>query len=204
MPALSACRERPKCSLDTLGIIPRAGWGAAEPDVENSAEGVYDPETNPEGWMVYDKPLEEVLTTIIVHHSALPLTDGPLEIQQMHMELRRYADIAYQFVIDAGGWIYEGRSLTIRGSHTGGHNTGTVGVVLLGDFQLIEPTEAQIEALRRLSACLIDQYGITHLAGHRDFQPGVTVCPGDNLEPLLSELAADLGIELGTGGYNGP
>lgn len=201
---LGGCKQREKCSLDALSIIPRSGWGAVEPDIEKSAEGIYDPKTNPEGWMVYDKPLEEVLTTIIVHHSALPITDGPREIQKMHMELRHYADIAYQFVIDAGGWIYEGRSLTVRGSHTGGHNTGTIGIVLLGNFQEIEPTDAQMEALRKLSACLIDQYGINYLAGHRDFQPGITECPGDNLEPLLPRLAKDLGFQFGIEGYNGP
>ena len=52
--------------------------------------------------------------------------------------------------------------------------------------------------------CLIDAYAITHLAGHRDFQPGVTLCPGDNLEVLLPDLAAELGIAFGTEGYVGP
>jgi hypothetical protein len=202
--SLAGCQQRQKCSLDSLNIVPRAEWGAVEPRIENSEEGVYDAATNPEGWLVYSEPLEDVLTTIVVHHSALPTSDGPREVQQMHMELRHYADIAYQFVIDAGGSIYEGRSLNVRGSHTGGHNTGTVGIVLLGDFQIIEPTDAQMEALRSLSACLIDRYGITHLAGHRDFQPGVTVCPGDNLEALLPDLVTELGIQFGTGGYNWP
>jgi hypothetical protein len=201
---LIGCKQQEKCSLDSLGIISRAQWGAAEPDIEGSAEGVYDVAANPEGWMIYDKPLEEVLTTIIVHHSALPTSDGPREIQNMHMELRHYADIAYQFVIDPEGSIYEGRSLTVRGAHTGGHNTGTVGIVLLGDFQIVEPTDAQLEALRRLSACLIDRYSITHLAGHRDFQPGITACPGNHLEALLPQVAASLGIQFGTDGYKGP
>jgi hypothetical protein len=202
---LGGCQpQREKCSLDTLNIVPRAGWGAAEPRIEDSAEGVYNPVTNPEGWMVYDEPLEEVLTTIVVHHSALPTSDGPREIQQLHFEARNYADIAYHFVIDTGGWIYEGRSLNVRGSHTGGHNTGTVGIVLLGNFQEIEPTDAQIETLRSLSTCLIDRYGITHIGGHRDFQPGVTECPGEKLAVLLPEVAADLGVQYGIEGYNGP
>lgn len=203
--ALGGCQpQREKCSLDSLSIIPRAKWGAAEPRIEGSEEGVYHAVTNPQGWLVYDQPLEEVLTTIIVHHSALPTSDGPLQIQQLHFEARNYADIAYHFVIDTGGWIYEGRALDVRGAHTGGRNTGTAGIVLLGNFQVIEPTDAQIETLRSLSACLIDRYGITHLAGHRDFQPGVTECPGDNLTALLPGLVAELGVEFGTAGYSGP
>jgi hypothetical protein len=67
-----------------------------------------------------------------------------------------------------------------------------------------EPPEAQMASLRTLSACLIDAYDITHIAGHRDFQPGITDCPGDSLEVLLPSLAAELGIEFGTEGYAGP
>jgi hypothetical protein len=183
--------------------VSRAEWGAADP-VLDSVEGVYDPVNNPGGWMVYEEPLERVLTTIIVHHSALPVSDGPREIQQMHLEFKGYADIAYQFLIDDTGRIYEGRSITVRGAHTGGHNTGTVGIVLLGNFMDSEPTEAQLSSLHALSACLIDAYGISHIAGHRDFQPGVTDCPGDRLEALLPGFATDLGIEFGTQGYAGP
>jgi hypothetical protein len=172
--------------------------------VLDSVEGVYDPVSNPGGWMVYDAPLDEVLTTIIVHHSALPVTDGPREIQDMHFRFKGYADIAYQFLIDETGQIYEGRSLTVRGAHTGGHNTGTVGVVLLGNFMEDTPTDAQMDSLRALSSCLVDAYRITHIAGHRDFQPGETDCPGDNLEGLLPDLAAELGVAFGTQGYAGP
>ena len=153
---------------------------------------------------MYEKPLAQALNTVVVHHSALPLSDGPLEIQYKHTHTKGYADIAYQFVIDQTGQIYEGRSLNVRGAHTGGHNTSTVGIVLLGNFMTGEPTEAQMASLRTLSACLIDAYDITHIAGHRDFQPGITDCPGDNLERLLPSLAVELGIKFGTEGYTGP
>lgn len=195
--------RRETCSPDLLQIVPRSEWGAAEPNLD-SVEGLYDPVTNPGGWLVYTEPLPEVLTTIVVHHSALPLSDGPREIQQMHFQFKDYADIAYHYLIDETGQIYEGRSLTVRGAHTGGHNTGTVGIVLLGNFEISQPTEAQLASLHTLSACLIDAYAITHIAGHRDFQPGATDCPGDNLEALLPALAAELGIEFGTEGYAGP
>jgi hypothetical protein len=194
-----------KCSMATLEIIPRDEWHAVLPDVQESVEGVYDASTNPGGWYIYSKPLEEVLNTIVVHHSALPLSDGPLEIQEKHMHTKGYADIGYHFVIDAAGKIYAGRDLQVRGAHTGGHNTGTVGVVLLGNFEETVPVEAQLINLKQLCRCLRDTYsGITHLAGHRDFQPEVTVCPGENLEALLPELAKELRLEFGIGGYVGP
>jgi len=199
LPVLTRCTQ--KCSMESLNIIPRAAWGAMDPVVDASVEGPYDPVANPGGWMVYDRPLPQVLNTIIVHHSASSLSDGALEIQSTHIQYKGFADIAYNFVIDGIGQIYEGRVLTARGAHTGGHNTGTIGIVLLGNFEEIEPIEAQLVALKRLAGCLASAYTITHLAGHRDFQPGMTACPGENLEPLLPDLAAELQLEFGTGGY---
>ncbi len=193
-----------KCSMDSLGIIPRYAWQAVDPDIRGSVEGVYDASTNPGGWYVYAKPLAQALTTIVVHHSALPLHDGPLEIQEKHMHTKGFADIGYHFVIGVSGEIYAGRDLHVRGAHTGGHNTGTIGVVLLGNFEERTPFEAQLISLKVLSDCLRDVYALTHLAGHRDFQPGVTLCPGVHLEALLPELATELELEFGVGGYVGP
>lgn len=202
MALLPGCRR--KCSWEDLHIVSRDAWHAVPPDIQGSVEGVYDAVSNPGGWYVYPQPLTEVLNTIVVHHSALPLSDGPLEIQAKHLTTQRYADIAYHFIIDAAGTIYAGRDLQVRGAHTGGHNTGTVGVVLLGNFEETVPFEVQLSSLKRLAFCLRDTYGITHLAGHRDFQPEVTVCPGENLETLLPGLAKELRLEFGIGGYVGP
>lgn len=196
---------RPHCTLASLDIIPRAQWGAVAPDHNAPGEpGLYNAQTNPDGWLVYTQPLAQVLNTLVVHHSALPLSDGPLQIQQLHMRQKGYADIGYHFVIDAAGQVYAGRPLDVRGAHTGGHNTGTVGIVLLGDFESAQPTAAQLASLKTLAGCLADEYGIAWLAGHRDFQPGETVCPGQNLEARLPGLAAELGMKFGTKGYVGP
>lgn len=203
--ALTGCAPRATVIPATLTIIPRAGWEAVEPDLNAPNEhGLYDPVTNPGGWEVYAKPLSQVLNTIVIHHSALPLSDGPREIQDLHMRAKGYADIGYHFVADAAGQVYEGRAITTRGAHTGGHNTGTVGVVLTGNFEDIHPTEAQVAVVKLLIRYLIHTYaGISHLAGHHDFQPEETVCPGKNLEPLLPGWATELGLKFGTGGYVG-
>jgi hypothetical protein len=206
--ALAACgpsTPAPAPSPTPLPLLSRAAWGAAEPDHTASAEyGLFDPLTNPGGWLVYDQPLSDVLRTLIVHHSALPLSDGPLEIQALHMQRRGYADIGYHYVIDAAGLLYAGRDLGVRGAHTGGANTGSVGACLLGNFETTTPPAPQLDTLRALAADLAARYGLTHLAGHRDFQPDETVCPGAQLEPLLPALAAALGLSSGTGGYVPP
>lgn len=180
-----------------LSLITRAGWGAAGRRwVSDGESGVYDPAANPNGWLVYDEPLADRLHTLIVHHSALEFHEGPLEVQALHMTAAKFADIGYHFLIDGLGKVYEGRPLNVRGAHTGGFNTGYVGVCLLGNFEIAPPVQAQLDALALLAAYLKEELGIIYLGGHRDFQPGVTVCPGQNLHPQLPPLAEALNLNL--------
>jgi hypothetical protein len=166
--------------------------------------GWFNAETNPTGVLRYQQPLADWLTSIIVHHSALPDERGPLEIQNLHMDNAGYADIGYHYIIDTSGTLYEGRPLQLRGAHTEGFNTGTVGIVLLGNFENSSPSQEQLQTLNQLIIFLRNRFGITHLAGHRDFNPEVTVCPGNNLEALLGQIANQTGLEFGTGGYQEP
>lgn len=185
----------------TLTITPRAAWGAVEPNLEAASEqGLYDPVHNPGGWLVYDAPLTQVLHTLVVHHTATYIKQHPCQVQAWHTRRAGLADIAYHFVIDAKGEAFEGRAINVRGVHTGGHNTGTVGVALLGHFELWRPAEAQIATLQLLVAHLKATYALTHLAGHRDFQPDVTQCPGRHLAAYLPGLADSAGLIYGTGG----
>lgn len=204
--ALAACAPSPESApfdLAPLGlpIQPRAHWGAAPPNHAAVQEpGFYDMSLNRNGWRAYAEPLDQILRTLVVHHSAVSLSDGPREIQGMHFR-RGFADIGYHFLVGADGQMLEGRPLNVRGAHTARHNTGTVGVCLLGNFEVIEPTPAQLQSLRDLSRALRDVLGMTHLAGHRDFPSQSTLCPGRNLYPLLPNLAASLSLAYGADGY---
>ena len=185
-------------------VHPRASWGASEPVFDNFDEhGRYDALTNRGGYRVYDQPLDQTLRTIVVHHSALSQRDGPREIQRMHLKVKGYADIGYHYVIDGAGVSYEGRPINVRGAHTGGFNTGSVGICLMGNFETDTPSAAQFSTLQSMIEWLRDGYGITHIAGHHDFQPGETVCPGNRLAGLLQPLAERLGLAFGTRGYTG-
>ena len=188
-------------------IISRDEWGARPLNLEAPEEfGLFDAQSNPEGVLYYPDDLRTVLNTIVVHHSAYP-NGGPQEIQDLHMDGRGFADIAYHFLIDADGTIYEGRKLDIRGAHVQGFNTGSVGIVLLGNFNEQQPSEAQLISLRGLVDYLRYTYEIRYLAGHKDYpdqSPDGTECPGDNLYPLLPSIARSLGMKYGIDGYVGP
>ena len=193
-------------ALGPLSLITRDGGGAAQAPqyVAGGESGAFDADANPAGWLVYPEPLAGWLKTVVVHHSALEMYDGPQAIQRLHMRQRGWADIGYHYLVDGLGQLYEGRPLNIRGAHTGGFNTGSVGVCLLGNFDVVEPAAAQLATLRALAGYLRDAFTVTHMAGHRDFQPEATSCPGASLWPLLPELAADVALTFGTGGYTPP
>lgn len=188
-------------------IVSRAEWGARPLDLEAPEEfGPFDPKNNPTGVLTYPDNLQGVLNTIVVHHSAYP-DAGPGDIQSLHMDRRGFADVAYHFMIAADGTIYEGRDLHVRGAHVQGYNTGSVGVVLLGNFNEVKPAEAQLASLRALADYLRYAYGIRYLAGHRDYpdqSPDGTECPGANFYPLLPSLARKLGMQYGIQGYLKP
>ena len=188
-------------------IISRTEWGARSLDLEAPEEfGLFDAQSNPEGVLYYSDDLRAVLNTIIVHHSAYPYA-GPKEVQDLHMDGRGFADVAYHFLIDAEGTIYEGRELNIRGAHVQGFNTGSVGIVLLGNFNEKQPSETQLSSLWGLVDYLRYTYEIRYLAGHKDYpdqSPDGTECPGANLYPLLPDIAQSLGMKYGIEGYVRP
>jgi hypothetical protein len=194
----SPAHEATPPAIPGIHVVPRVAWGAQPRIVISRIEaGNYHPTMNRSGWRVYDQPLDQVLRLLVVHHSALPASDGPREIQRLHQGQRGFADVGYHFLIDAGGTIYEGRPINVRGAHVAGHNTGAIGACVLGNFERTEPSPAQIGSLSALAVALRNAFGITHLAGHRDLPSQNTLCPGADLWPRLPALAAQLGLAFG-------
>jgi hypothetical protein len=187
-------------------IVPRGDWGALQPNHEAENEKGFFSDENPEGWRDYETDIRDIYKTLVIHHSVIDEGDDLstlLEIQDLHRNVRQWADVAYHFFIGKEGTVYEGRVMTARGTHVAGFNTGSLGVCLLGDFMVNEPSDAQVTTARELGLWLAARLQLTHVAGHRDFND-FTVCPGDNLVPCLAEIATATGLVFGTGGYDGP
>jgi hypothetical protein len=180
-------------------LIPRAAWDArpVNPDAEMESGAL--------GWYVYEGDLAEIYRTVAVHHSAHRLaSDNTMrDLQDIHMDRNRWADIGYHYGIDAEGLIYAGRDLSVRGASVAGYNTGTAGVVVMGNFELEEPRPAQLAALQTLVIWLTYTLRLTHLAAHSEFNPE-SVCPGRYLYAHLDALAAAAGLARGIGGYVAP
>jgi hypothetical protein len=186
-------------------IVPRSAWGARDVNHQASAEPGFYGTDNLLGWRAYSGDLAEVYSTVAIHHS-YPFrrdTGTMRQIQDLHQDTQHWADIGYHYGIGGDGTIYEGRDIHVRGASVAGYNTGTIGVVLIGDFEQETPADAQLAALLVLVVWLTQAYSLTHLAGHYEFNPE-TQCPGKNMKPNLDPLAAAAGLQRGTGGYVTP
>jgi len=139
-------------------------------------------------------------------------------MQDLHQNIRGWSDIGYQFGIDRGGRLYQGRPfrdnstslsqvpVLARGAHVGGANTGNVGVVLMGCYHPPEGSHCQQEVTPAAFATYItlfsflsERYGVapTLIRGHRDFSS--TACPGDNVYAMIPELISKVSTLLVTG-----
>ncbi len=180
-------------------IIERQGWWAKEPIKKNW----YDDIPN--------EDISEYYESIIIHHSG-NADNNPtmLDIQKKQMK-SWYADIAYNFGIDAGGNIYEWRPLNKKQAHTKVHNheKWLMGILLLWDFdtkniwlnsikKIVEAiewdskiAENMLKSLFQLIIYLSKKYGINNLYGHSEYNEiiwmanGLKSCPGDKWEKLL-------------------
>jgi hypothetical protein len=145
---------------------------------------------------------------LVVHHTAQNLRDdlrSPLErvraLYQYHAQALGWGDIGYHYLIDEDGTIYEGRAGgdNVVGGHAYCANVETIGVALLGNFEIDEPSQIQILSLQWLLKKLADHYGLNPgtsvifhgerrdvIVGHRDLQR--TACPGYFLAGVLDQV----------------
>ena len=191
-------------------IITRAQWGADE-SLRGSAP-----------------PAFATITRFALHHSAGSEGSDPAAtvraIFAYHTQANGWNDIGYNFLVDSSGRVYEGRysraynpgeTVTgediqgrgVTGAHTEMNNSGTVGVVVLGDFRSASPTRAAVSAVEQIYAWKADRHDVdllgqtgwqketpdgwvpmtnSTLLGHGDTKP--TACPGANLYSWLPTI----------------
>lgn len=142
------------------------------------------------------RPINE----IIVHCSATradwmagqPTSAKVAEIRRWHVKDRGWRDIGYHYLIDRDGTIATGRPVDQVGAHVAGHNTGTVGVCLIGGHGSNENdqfsdhfTARQDEELRRLLKDLQQRFGIKKITGHNQY--AAKACPGFRVSEWLAQ-----------------
>jgi len=197
-------------------VVSRAQWGADES--MRTCAPTYAP----------------ALKAAVVHHTADSNDYGRDDVARIlradyayHVTSRGWCDLGYNALVDKFGRVYEGRAggldRNVVGAHASGFNTGTFGISMIGNHDLVPPTAAEAEAVSRtiawrLSASYVDprasvtltsaggtarwpagtKVTLPTIVSHRDV--GTTACPGryawslmDAFRGRVAELTAAAG-----------
>ncbi len=146
---------------------------------------------------------------IVVHHTAITVSGDQRSgaervraIYEYHARNRGWGDVGYHYLIDEDGQIYEGKAggKYVVGGHAYCHNVNTLGIALLGNFDVEKPTQDQMKALQWLIAELADEYDIdldanatyhgetysSPILDHGDLLS--TGCPGYYVDKTLAQV----------------
>lgn len=147
-----------------------------------------------------------------------------------HVNGRGWDDIGYNALVDRYGRVWEGRAggidKGVQGAHTGGFNSYSTGVAMIGNHESSgAPTSAAQDALRTYAAWKLDVHNVDPrgrvtveskgsskwsagrqvtfdaMAGHRDASS--TSCPGRSCYALLGEFMLRVDRTGGTKIYGG-
>lgn len=122
---------------------------------------------------------------LVIHHAG-GTTSNPLEdtsnqtfeiINAYHKSLG-WGGCGYHYVIEKNGKVTQGRKENEEGAHTIGHNKESIGICVIGNFDVTLPTEAQISSLKTLLGVLKMRYDVP-IVPHRHFAN--KSCYGRNL-----------------------
>ncbi|QEK12567.1 N-acetylmuramoyl-L-alanine amidase [Crassaminicella thermophila] len=113
-------------------------------------------------------------------------------IKRYHMQVRGWSDIGYHYVIEKVGDKYEilkGRDEKTPGAHCKEQhcNFESIGICLVGNFDIAEPPQAQLDKLYELLEDIFKRYGKMKIYGHNHFAKYKS-CPGTKF-PMNKVLA---------------
>jgi hypothetical protein len=174
---LAPALRRVPATAGAPAIVPRADWG---------------PELRPTGPV----PDEPDVRFVLVHHTVHPNDYGPGDAVGLLTAMYRFhtgpergwPDIAYNFLVDRFGTVFEGRAGSLAGPKAGDATGGSQGFAQLcafiGDHQVEAPSAEAAASMAALLAFLGDRHGL-------DLAPGATatfVSRGSNRRPAGVEV----------------
>ena len=207
-PAFGAAAAQATVDLGGVAVIPRSAW---------------DGDLAPAGAI----PAEPDVRYLLVHHSVDPGNDygegdvaGILRgfVRFHTSSTKGWPDLAYNFLVDRFGRVWEGRTGSLAGPVAGDATGGNQGFdqlcCFIGNHQAAAPTPQAFAAMAGLLGALARRSGVDlgegatatftsrgsnrhpagatvttpTIAGHRDMSR--TQCPGDAVVARLSELRA--------------
>jgi hypothetical protein len=136
------------------------------------------------------------ITSITLHHEGSPKpllpTDDPVAglraLQSWGERDRNWWDVPYHYLIDLDGRVYEGRDWHYMGeTNTTYDPSGHLLISILGNYNLQEPTQAELDAIADVMAWAVKKFDVPRdsIRGHYNYAE--TNCPGKNLRKYLED-----------------
>jgi serine-type D-Ala-D-Ala carboxypeptidase/endopeptidase (penicillin-binding protein 4) len=136
------------------------------------------------------------ITHVTLHHTGNPEPLRPGEdprvrlrnLQAWGASDRNWWDVPYHFLIDLEGRVYEGRDWRYKGdTNTTYEPAGHFLISVIGNYEVQEPTPAQVDAIADLMAWAIHRFDLPleRIGGHHDY--ATTSCPGPFFRALLED-----------------
>lgn len=195
-PATPTARLRPQ-------ILSRAEWGADE------------------SWRDGEPRYNHAFQQVHVHHTASSNNYERADVPAMIRGMYRYhtynlgwSDLAYNFLVDRFGRVWEGRAggvrRRVRGAHTLGFNATSTGVAVIGNFEIGQAGQRITDAVASVAAWKLSRWdgdplgtvrvvsegsdrvaagrtvALPVIDGHRDTNE--TACPGSHLYAQLPAI----------------
>ncbi|GAA0180413.1 N-acetylmuramoyl-L-alanine amidase [Clostridium sediminicola] len=123
---------------------------------------------------------------IILHHAASS-SCSIKDIHYWHLK-KGWAGCGYHFFVRKDGSVYKGREENVVGAHCKGHNTGSIGICVEGNYMVETMPDVQMKAVTEVCKYQIRKYSIEKIYGHNKFVN--TECPGVYfpLQEIVNEL----------------
>lgn len=139
-------------------------------------------------------PMRLPATRLWAHHSVTQVTGNPdADVRTVErIGVQRFGRMSYSWLWHPGtpGIVYEGAGLTV-GAHTGGHNSTTLALCAIGNYEANMPPAAYVEAFARLYARLVHEGLLVRNAGIEPHSlVKATSCPGRHARALLPAIRA--------------
>lgn len=169
--AASGCALKP--ATPEPAVVPVSAWGGTPADPARARR--------------------HTITHITLHHQGEPFKPGTdprqylRNLQTWSRNTKGWLDIPYHYIIDLEGRTYAGRDIDYAGdTNTEYDPRGHALIEVVGNFEEVEPNQAQLDAVVAVMAMLAKKYKVPveNIAGHRDYSAN-TVCPGTNLYRYL-------------------
>ncbi|MDQ1663722.1 MAG: hypothetical protein QOJ68_3702, partial [Blastococcus sp.] len=149
-------RDQAHAASPMPAVYSRAQWGADE------SIRTWDPE------------YASTIKAATIHHTADSNNYTAAQVPALmrsiywyHTVSRGWGDIGYNVIVDKFGRLWEGRygglASTVIGAHAGGFNTYTVGVSMLGNYDLVDTPAPMIASVEAFISWKLSLYGVNPL-----------------------------------------